>query len=96
VKYWITFNEPNVAFICGYRKGLWPPGRCSGSFGNCTSGGDSEREPFIAGSNLLLSHATAVHLYRTKYQVRHEFSYLLNVYRVYRCPDMSNNLTRKV
>ncbi|WVY94288.1 hypothetical protein V8G54_033376 [Vigna mungo] len=68
VKYWITFNEPNVAFICGYRKGLWPPGRCSGSFGNCTSGGDSEREPLIAGSNLLLSHATAVHLYRTKYQ----------------------------
>lgn len=69
VKYWVTFNEPNVAVISGYRTGMWPPSRCSGSFGNCTYGGDSEREPFIAASNILLSHAAAVDLYRTKYQV---------------------------
>ncbi|KAG4948757.1 hypothetical protein AAZX31_15G101800 [Glycine max] len=68
VKYWVTFNEPNVATIRGYRTGMWPPSRCSGSFGNCSYGGDSEREPFIAASNLLLSHAVAVDLYRTKYQ----------------------------
>ncbi|TKY72136.1 Beta-glucosidase 47 [Spatholobus suberectus] len=68
VKYWVTFNEPNVAIIRGYRTGEWPPSRCSGSFGNCGYGGDSEREPFIAASNLLLSHAAAVDLYRTKYQ----------------------------
>ncbi|XP_061347854.1 beta-glucosidase 47-like [Gastrolobium bilobum] len=67
VKYWVTFNEPNVAINLGYREGLWPPSRCSGSFGHC-SYGDSEREPFIAASNLMLSHAAAVDVYRTKYQ----------------------------
>ncbi|XP_025645849.1 beta-glucosidase 46 isoform X1 [Arachis hypogaea] len=67
VKYWVTFNEPNVAIVRGYRSGLWPPARCSASFGNC-SHGDSETEPFIAASNLILSHASVVTLYRTKYQ----------------------------
>ncbi|KAL1358500.1 hypothetical protein AAHE18_04G037400 [Arachis hypogaea] len=67
VKYWVTFNEPNVAIVRGYRTGLWPPQRCSASFGNC-SHGDSETEPFIAASNLILSHASVVTLYRTKYQ----------------------------
>jgi len=69
VKYWVTFNEPNVATICGYRTGVYPPSRCSGSFGNC-SYGNSEREPFIAASNIILSHLAAVDVYRTKYQVR--------------------------
>ncbi|XP_014518767.1 beta-glucosidase 47 [Vigna radiata var. radiata] len=68
VKYWITFNEPNVAFIRGYRIGIWPPGRCSGSFGNCSVGGNSEKEPFIVGHNFLLAHGSIVELYRTKYQ----------------------------
>ncbi|CAK8531069.1 unnamed protein product [Lathyrus sativus] len=67
VKYWVTFNEPNVAVICGYRTGVYPPSRCSGSFGNC-SYGDSEKEPFIAASNIILSHVAAVDVYRTKYQ----------------------------
>ncbi|BAT87442.1 Beta-glucosidase 47 [Vigna angularis] len=68
VKYWITFNEPNVAFIRGYRIGIWPPGRCSGSFGNCSVGGNSEKEPFIVGHNFLLAHGSIVELYRTKYR----------------------------
>ncbi|KAK7303279.1 hypothetical protein RJT34_14182 [Clitoria ternatea] len=68
VKYWVTFNEPNVAIIRGYRTGIWPPSRCSASFGRCNYAGDSETEPFIAAHNLLLSHAAAVHLYKTKYQ----------------------------
>nr|XP_004486131.2 beta-glucosidase 47 [Cicer arietinum] len=67
VKHWVTFNEPNVAVICGYRTGVYPPSHCSGSFGNC-SYGDSEREPFIAASNLILSHVSAVDVYRNKYQ----------------------------
>ncbi|KAG8635232.1 hypothetical protein MANES_16G010500v8 [Manihot esculenta] len=67
VKYWSTFNEPNVAAIFGYRTGLFPPSRCSGSFGNC-SNGDSGREPFIAAHNMILSHAAAVNVYRAKYQ----------------------------
>jgi len=68
VKYWTTFNEPNVAAIRGYRSGIFPPSRCSGTFGYCSSG-DSEREPFIAAHNMILSHAAAVNVYRTKYQV---------------------------
>ncbi|XP_059661909.1 beta-glucosidase 46-like [Cornus florida] len=67
VKYWVTINEPNVAVIRGYRSGMYPPSHCSGSFGNC-SNGDSEREPFIAAHNMILSHAAAVDIYRTKYQ----------------------------
>ncbi|KAJ4838709.1 hypothetical protein Tsubulata_003150 [Turnera subulata] len=70
VKYWVTFNEPNVGVIRSYRSGVFPPARCSGSFGNCSSG-DSEKEPFIAAHNKILCHAAAVHLYRTKYQKRH-------------------------
>ncbi|KMS96727.1 hypothetical protein BVRB_8g200320 [Beta vulgaris subsp. vulgaris] len=67
VKYWATFNEPNVNIHQGYRTGLYPPNRCSGLFGKCSKG-DSEKEPFIAAHNVILAHATAVNLYRTKYQ----------------------------
>ncbi|XP_020541241.1 LOW QUALITY PROTEIN: beta-glucosidase 47-like [Jatropha curcas] len=67
VKYWVTFNEPNVVAVPGYRSGEYPPAHCSGSFGNCTTG-DSEREPFIAAHNMILSHAAAVSVYRNKYQ----------------------------
>ncbi|KAL9236912.1 hypothetical protein vseg_011525 [Gypsophila vaccaria] len=67
VKYWVTFNEPNIVASLGYRSGRFPPGRCSGSFGNCSEG-DSEREPFIAAHNIILSHAASVNLYRSKYQ----------------------------
>ncbi|MED6211010.1 Beta-glucosidase 46 [Stylosanthes scabra] len=69
VKYWITFNEPNLEIPLGYRKGIYPPSRCSPPFGNCTQG-DSEREPFLAAHNIILSHAAAVDIYRTKYQTK--------------------------
>ncbi|XP_038712013.1 beta-glucosidase 47-like isoform X2 [Tripterygium wilfordii] len=67
VKYWVTFNEPNVVAIRGYRSGTYPPSRCSGAFGNC-SVGDSEKEPFTAAHNMIISHSAAVSLYRAKYQ----------------------------
>ncbi|CAI0468219.1 unnamed protein product [Linum tenue] len=67
VKYWSTFNEPNFQVTFGYRDGTFPPSRCSGHFGNCTAG-DSETEPYIAAHNIILSHAAAVDVYRTKYQ----------------------------
>ncbi|KAL6201001.1 hypothetical protein ACLB2K_024716 [Fragaria x ananassa] len=73
VKYWSTFNEPNVLAIRGYRSGIYPPSHCSPPFGNCTRG-DSEREPFIAAHNIILSHAAAVNIYRTKYQKKQEGS----------------------
>ncbi|KAI3881907.1 hypothetical protein MKX03_021276 [Papaver bracteatum] len=68
VKYWGTFNEPNVVAIRSYRTGIYPPGRCSGVFGRCAFG-DSETEPFIAAHNIILSHASAVQLYRNKYHI---------------------------
>ncbi|XP_047313049.1 beta-glucosidase 46-like [Impatiens glandulifera] len=69
VKYWSTFNEPNSVATYGYRTGLIPPSRCSIPFRNCSQG-NSDTEPFIAAHNIILSHAIAVHLYRTKYQHR--------------------------
>ncbi|KAL5578893.1 hypothetical protein UlMin_011335 [Ulmus minor] len=67
VKNWVTFNEPNLIIILGFRFGTYPPCRCSRPFGNC-SNGNSEKEPFIAAHNMILSHAAAVYTYRTKYQ----------------------------
>ncbi|CAA7054701.1 unnamed protein product [Microthlaspi erraticum] len=67
VKFWATFNEPNVQVILGYRKGTYPPSRCSKNFGNCTRG-DSYREPLVAAHNVIRSHLAAVNLYRTKIQ----------------------------
>ncbi|KAF9623057.1 hypothetical protein IFM89_036193 [Coptis chinensis] len=68
VNTWMTFNEPNIWTIGGNSVGMMPPGRCSYPFGvNCTKG-DSTTEPYIGAHIILLSHAAAVHLYRTTYQ----------------------------
>ncbi|KAG9142431.1 hypothetical protein Leryth_026475 [Lithospermum erythrorhizon] len=66
VKYWITFNEPNVVAIRAYRSGIYPPSRCSPPFGNCSSG--NSEEYLVAAHNMILSHAKAVSVYRRKYQ----------------------------
>ncbi|XP_028805434.1 beta-glucosidase 44-like [Neltuma alba] len=66
VKNWMTFNEPRVVAALGYDNGFFAPGRCSKAYGNCTAG-DSGTEPYIVAHNLILSHAAAVHRYRTKY-----------------------------
>lgn len=55
VKNWITLNEPWVVAILGYGQGVFAPGRVSNS------------EPYLAGHQLLLAHAKAVQVYRTKY-----------------------------
>lgn len=67
VKYWSTFNEPNIFAIMGYEFGLFPPQRCSQPFGNCTAG-NSTIEPYIVGHHVLLAHSAAVELYRKNYQ----------------------------
>ncbi|CAL5026464.1 unnamed protein product [Urochloa decumbens] len=67
VRYWATINEPNVAVKAGYMLGTYPPARCSPPFGSC-AGGDSDAEPFAATHNVVLSHATAVEIYKRKYQ----------------------------
>ncbi|ONK57356.1 uncharacterized protein A4U43_C10F19250 [Asparagus officinalis] len=67
VKFWSTFNEPNLMLKFGYLNGNHPPGRCSEPFGNC-SFGDSSTEPYIAAHNIILSHARAVGIYKNIYQ----------------------------
>ncbi|PON63682.1 Glycoside hydrolase [Trema orientale] len=53
----------------GYCLGVAPPGRCSPPYlaGPCEAG-DSSTEPYIATHNMLLAHATAVSLYKEKFQ----------------------------
>ncbi|XP_061367285.1 beta-glucosidase 13-like [Gastrolobium bilobum] len=70
VKHWITVNEPSTYSTGGYVIGMFPPGRCSNWMNlNCT-GGDSGTEPYLVSHHLLLAHAAAVQVYKTKYQVQ--------------------------
>ncbi|XP_052107320.1 hydroxyisourate hydrolase isoform X3 [Arachis duranensis] len=72
VLYWNTVNEPNVFTIGGYDEGTTPPTRCSPPF--CkkynSSRGDSTTEPYLAVHHILLSHSSAVRLYRRKYKMK--------------------------
>ncbi|KAF9588793.1 hypothetical protein IFM89_015717 [Coptis chinensis] len=67
VKYWATINEPMLFVKFAYMKGIYPPGRCSAPFGNCSSG-NSNTEPLIAIHNMILSHIKATVIYRKLYQ----------------------------
>jgi len=69
VKYWITLNEPWTFTNTGYAVGSFPPGRCSKWLDSTCFGGDSGTEPYIASHNLILAHAAAVHVYKSKFQV---------------------------
>lgn len=82
VMHWTTFNEVNVFTLGGYDLGFTPPGRCSAPFGitNCTSGGDSTSEPYIAAHHLLLAHASAIRLYRKKYKAMQQGFVGINVF----------------
>ena len=55
VKNWITLNEPWVISVLGYGQGMFAPGR------------KSNTELYTSAHQLLISHAKAVDLYRTKY-----------------------------
>ncbi|PIA30702.1 hypothetical protein AQUCO_05400064v1 [Aquilegia coerulea] len=67
VKYWVTINEPMLFIKFAYSMGIYPPGRCSAPFGNCSSG-NSDTEPLIAIHNMILSHTKATEIYRKYYQ----------------------------
>ena len=56
VKNWTTFNEPWVSSVHGYGTGRHAPGRKSAD------------EPYLAGHNILRSHARAVALYRREFK----------------------------
>jgi beta-glucosidase len=64
-KRWLTFNEPLSFTTGGYLTGTNAPGRCSDR--SVCPAGNSSTEPYIAAHHVLLSHASAVDLYRRKY-----------------------------
>jgi beta-glucosidase/6-phospho-beta-glucosidase/beta-galactosidase len=68
VRFWTTFNEPNLYTKFQYMLGTYPPNHCSAPFGSCNSG-NSHREPYAAAHNIIMSHAAAVRAYKEKYQV---------------------------
>ncbi|CAM0903812.1 unnamed protein product [Alopecurus aequalis] len=69
VKFWTTFNEPNLFTKFAYMLGQYPPNHCSPPFGNCNSG-NSHREPYVAAHNMIMSHAAAVDNYKRNYQAK--------------------------
>ncbi|XP_019197434.1 PREDICTED: beta-glucosidase 10-like [Ipomoea nil] len=77
VVHWTTLNEPNVFIMGGYDEGFLPPMHCSYIY--CPSG-NSSTEPYIAGHYMLLAHASAVNLYRTKYQPTQHGTIGFNMY----------------
>ncbi|XP_043705443.1 beta-glucosidase 18-like [Telopea speciosissima] len=69
VKYWATMNEPNLVAKLGYIIGDIPPNHCTRPSNGCCYGNPAN-EPYVAAHNMILSHATAVDIYRKKYQVK--------------------------
>ncbi|GLJ09702.1 hypothetical protein SUGI_0114460 [Cryptomeria japonica] len=67
VKFWVTFNEPHGFAAGGYDSGTAAPGRHTGKNGNLSKG-NSATEPYIVAHNIILAHAAAVSLYKSKYQ----------------------------
>ncbi|CAA0818731.1 Beta-glucosidase 16 [Striga hermonthica] len=84
VKIWTTINEPSTFTTLGYVNASFPPGhgtppdelphkvvlhRCHPDTDKtCHSTGNEATEPYIVAHHLILAHATAVRIYREKYQ----------------------------
>lgn len=66
VKYWITFNEPWCSSILGYSTGLFAPGHTSDRTKSPV--GDSSREPWTVGHNILVAHGSAVKAFREEFK----------------------------
>jgi beta-glucosidase len=66
--YWITFNEPWCSSILGYSTGLFAPGHTSDR--SKSDVGDSSREPWTAGHNILIAHGAAVKIYREEFKAK--------------------------
>ncbi|KAL0756766.1 hypothetical protein Bca101_094434 [Brassica carinata] len=80
VKLWTTINEANIFAIGAYSEGFLPPGHCStNEFVNCSTG-NSSTEPYLAGHNILLAHASASKLYKLKYKSKQRGSVGLSIY----------------
>lgn len=68
VKHWITFNEPWCSAVLGYNTGVFAPGRTSDQ--TKSPEGDSSRECWIVGHNILVAHGAAVKVYREEFRER--------------------------
>ncbi|GCB24274.1 beta-glucosidase 1B [Aspergillus awamori] len=68
VKHWITFNEPWCSSVLGYNVGQFAPGRTSDR--SKSAEGDSSRECWIVGHNILVAHGAAVKIYREEFKSR--------------------------
>ncbi|KAH6869679.1 putative beta-glucosidase [Thelonectria olida] len=66
VKIWMTFTEPWIVSVFGYNRGVFAPGRSSDR--SMAPEGDSSRECWVVGHNILLAHATAVKIYREEFK----------------------------
>ncbi|CAK7333109.1 unnamed protein product [Dovyalis caffra] len=71
VKNWITLNEPFMFSVNGYDTGTLAPGRISTMENSCPGQPkiSGATEVYIVTHHLLLAHATAVKVYKEKYQV---------------------------
>lgn len=65
-KHWITFNEPWCSSILGYNTGYFAPGRTSDRTKSAV--GDSSRECWAVGHNILVAHGRAVKIYREEFK----------------------------
>ena len=69
MKHWITLNEQYIFTFKSYVMAEYAPGR-GAEWDPCRYlAGNSGTEPYIVGHNLILAHAAAVNVYKTKYQV---------------------------
>ncbi|XP_043814486.1 beta-glucosidase 17 isoform X3 [Manihot esculenta] len=94
VKYWVTINEPNYFSCFGYATGGTAPGRCSDYVGNCRLG-NSATEPYIVVHNIILCHATAVKIYREKYQASQKGTIGIIVTTFWKVPKFQTAESRK-
>ncbi|GAB2269945.1 Beta-glucosidase 11 [Dionaea muscipula] len=86
VLHWSTINEANIFSWGSYDLGITPPGRCSPPFGRNCHGGNSTTEPYIVTHNILLAHASAAKLYKTKYLAKQHGHIGLNLFSFYAAP----------
>ncbi|WCJ18992.1 beta glucosidase 17 [Euphorbia peplus] len=94
VKYWVTLNEPNYFSCYGYATGDGAPGRCSDYIGNCSTG-NSATEPYLVIHHMILCHATAVQLYRQRYQASQNGKIGIVVTTFWKVPKFNTSANRK-
>ncbi|KAG0486235.1 hypothetical protein HPP92_008330 [Vanilla planifolia] len=100
VKHWITINEALTFCVNGYESGVHAPGHCTPGLNNENQSlpcpvGDSLREPYIVGHNILLAHAEAVQLYKDKYKAKQGGKIGITLVTSWFVPYDDSNLSRE-